>query len=68
MATATAMGMPIPYNGKGHAVRPAQPQQFHSNSADDDTPTALRLQRLKLLGIIGARANMLAPMVWGEAA
>lgn len=68
MATATAMGMPKPYNERGHAVRAAQPRDIRSNSEADDTPTALRLQRLKLLGIIGQRADMLASLVWGEAA
>jgi hypothetical protein len=38
-----------------------------TNNAADNT-TALRLQRLRLLGIIGARAEMLTEMAWGEAA
>jgi len=33
-----------------------------------DSTTALRLQRLRLIGIIGARAEMLTNMAWGEAA
>lgn len=34
-----------------------------SNSTPDNT-TALRLQRLRLLGIIGFRAAMLADLAW----
>ncbi len=41
---------------------------YISNSDTADNTTALRLQRLRLLGIIGARAEMLAPLAWGEAA
>ena len=37
-----------------------------SNTAD--STTALRLQRLRLLGIIGARAEMLTNLAWGGAA
>lgn len=33
-----------------------------------DTTAALRLQRLRLLGIIGQRADVLAALAWGEAA
>lgn len=37
---------------------------------DDQTNTAntLRLQRLRLVGIIGARASSLADLAWGNAA
>jgi len=38
-----------------------------SNTVADST-TALRLQRLRLLGIIGARAELLAELAWGAAA
>ena len=41
---------------------------YVSNDDTGDNTTALRLQRLRLLGIIGARAEMLAPLAWGEAA
>jgi ethanolamine utilization microcompartment shell protein EutL len=39
-----------------------------SNSVDADTTDALRLQRLRLLGVIGARADLIATLAWGEAA
>jgi len=32
------------------------------------TTQALRVQRLRLLGILGARAELLARLAWGEAA
>lgn len=41
---------------------------YINNGNPADNTTALRLQRLRLLGIIGARANMLASLAWGEAA
>lgn len=34
----------------------------------EDSTEALRLQRLRLLGIIGNRATVLSHLVWGEAA
>lgn len=39
-------------------------KNFVSSNANEDTTAALRLQRLKLLGIIGQRATVLAGMVW----
>jgi hypothetical protein len=41
--------------------------QLGGDNQEDNT-AALRLQRLRLVGIIGQRAEMLAGMVWGEAA
>jgi hypothetical protein len=40
---------------------------FINNDADDNTASALRLQRLRLIGVIGERANLLAGLAWGEA-
>ena len=41
---------------------------YFNNSNNADSTTALRLQRLRLLGIIGVRAELLTNMAWGEAA
>lgn len=41
---------------------------FINNSDTADTQSLLRMQRLRLIGIIGARANVLADLAWGEAA
>jgi len=38
------------------------------SSINDDSTEALRLQRLRLLGILGRRAELLAELAWGEAA
>jgi len=40
---------------------------YISNSSTADSTTALRLQRLRLLGIIGIRAELLAGMAWEAA-
>lgn len=37
---------------------------YISSNSDTDSTTALRLQRLRLLGIIGFRAAMLADLAW----
>ncbi len=37
---------------------------YISSNSDTDNTTALRLQRLRLLGIIGFRAAMLADLAW----
>jgi hypothetical protein len=38
--------------------------KYISSNANEDNTTALRLQRLKLLGIIGQRADVLSSMIW----
>jgi hypothetical protein len=48
------------------AARPLQ-NQDHSSSTTDNL-TALRLQRLRLLGIIGQGAMLLSDLAWGEPA
>jgi hypothetical protein len=54
---------------KGCTVLPVQPLAiFVNNGTDENTASALRLQRLSLLGIIGQRANLLASLVWEKAA
>lgn len=37
---------------------------YINSSNNTDSTTALRLQRLRLLGIIGFRATMLADLAW----
>ena len=37
---------------------------YIGNSSTADSTTALRLQRLRLLGVIGIRAELLAGMAW----
>lgn len=63
----TSKGSVAPKTRKGRTatVRPLT-NAFTSISAD--TSTALRLQRLRLLGIIGQRAGLLADLAWGDAA
>jgi hypothetical protein len=38
------------------------------NSKAKDSTEALRLQRLRLVGIVGMRAELLAQLAWGDAA
>jgi hypothetical protein len=52
--------------GRTTTVRPLT--KLLSNSANEDTATALRLQRLRLIGIIGQRAALLAQIAWEVAA
>jgi hypothetical protein len=51
--------------GRTSTVRPSQ---MLIHGSDDDSASMLRLQRLRLIGIIGERAKTLSQMVWGEAA
>ena len=55
---------------KGRPGGTDQPLDFLqlSSSNTADTTTSLRLQRLRLIGIIGRRAELLAALAWGEAA
>jgi hypothetical protein len=39
-----------------------------NNSIAEDSTVALRLQRLMPFGVIGMRADLLASLIWGEAA
>ena len=52
--------------GRTATVRPST--NLLNSSGINDSTEALRLQRLRLVGIIGMRAQMLASLVWGEAA
>jgi hypothetical protein len=36
------------------------------NSDNDNSTDALRIQRLRLLGIIGQRASLIASLAWGD--
>lgn len=47
------------------AVRPLTKMLI--NSATVNSTDALRIQRLRLLGIIGQRAALIAALAWGEA-
>lgn len=38
---------------------------YVSNSSTADSITALRLQRLAAVGVIGTRANAIAALAWG---
>jgi hypothetical protein len=48
--------------GRTATVQPST--NFNNSNVDTDNTTALRLQRLRLLGIIGFRAAMLADLAW----
>jgi hypothetical protein len=63
METATVRA-PQPGKQKGRPVagRPLTIQVISNNTGD--TAQALRVQRLKLLGIIGQRASLLADLAW----
>lgn len=41
---------------------------YFSNDIALNTQLALQMQRLRLLGIIGERARLLAPLAWGDVA
>ena len=65
MSAVTARA-PQPGNAKGRPVG-GRPLIIHINTGNDDNSSeALRLQRLRLLGIIGVRANIIAGIAWGE--
>lgn len=46
------------------AVRPLSKMLI--SSANDNNTEALRIQRLRLLGIIGHRASLVANLAWGD--
>ena len=50
--------------GRTATVRPST--NLLSSSRSVDSTEALRLQRLRLIGIIGQRAELIAGMAWGE--
>lgn len=64
MMTATARA-PQPGNAKGRPVRAERPStNFVSNDSSLNTIDTLRAQRLRLLGIIGQRAQLIANLAW----
>lgn len=64
MAAASAR-TPQSSKRKGRAAGTARPSlKLHSNSANTDTASLLRLQRLFSLGITGAHATIIASMAW----
>jgi len=65
MAIAT-VGAPKPCKQKGRPVAGRPLTNFNNNDTYADNASALRMQRLRLLGIIGARAGVLASLAWGE--
>jgi hypothetical protein len=64
MATATARA-PKPCNEKGRPVAGRPFIQLFCGEELANT-AALRFQRLRLLGIIGHRANIVAELAWGS--
>jgi len=62
----TTGGAPETRKGRTATVRPST--NLLNNDSDNDTATTLRLQRLRLIGIIGNRADLLATLAWGKAA
>jgi hypothetical protein len=50
--------------GRTATVRPST--DLLSSSGIIDSTEALRLQRLRLLGILGRRAELIAGLAWGE--
>jgi hypothetical protein len=67
MFTAAA-GTVAPKTRKGRTATVRPSTKLLISSVTDDSTEALRLQRLRLAGIIGMRAQVLASLVWGEAA
>lgn len=65
--TAATVGAPQPCKQKGRPVAGRPLKNFINSNDTADTTHALRVQRLRLVGIIGHRANMLASLAWGEA-
>jgi hypothetical protein len=64
MATATVrVSKPAKQKGRPVAGRPLT--NFINSNDNSSSTTDLRIQRLRLLGIIGARAQLLAEMAWG---
>jgi len=66
MFTAAAASGRKTRKGRTATVRPSTKMLI--SSINDDSTEALRLQRLRLLGILGRRAELLAELAWGEAA
>lgn len=60
----SATGAVAPKTRKGRTATVQPSTNFINSNADTDNITALRLQRLRLLGIIGFRAEMLADLAW----
>ena len=52
--------------GRTATVRPLT--KLLNNSNINDSTEALRLQRLRLAGVFGAPAEMIADIIWGDAA
>ena len=66
MFTAAAASGREARKGRTATVRPST--NLLNSSTNGNSTEALRLQRLRLLGIIGQRAELLAELAWGEAA
>jgi len=66
METAT-VGAPMPCKQKGRPVAGRPLTNFNNSNDIADSTHSLRLQRLRLAGIIGHRAGVLASLAWGEA-
>ena len=67
MLTAAA-GCVTPKTRKGRTATVRPLTNMLINSKAKDSTEALRLQRLRLVGIVGMRAELLAQLAWGDAA
>lgn len=65
MFTAARAVAPKTRKGRTGTVRPST--NLLNSSAIIDSTEALRVQRLRLLGIIGQRAALIASLAWGDA-
>lgn len=63
---AATVGAPKPCKQKGRPVAGRPLTNFISSNNNADTTHGLRIQRLRLIGIIGHRADVLASLAWGE--
>jgi hypothetical protein len=64
---ATAARASGPKTRKAGTATVPTPAIFFSSNDTSDTASAIRLQRLLPLGIIGFRADLIAQLAWGEA-
>jgi hypothetical protein len=61
-------GSVTPKTRKGRTATVQPSTNLLNNGANRNSIDTLRVQRLRLLGVIGARAELLARLAWGEAA
>lgn len=61
-------GSVTPKTRKGRTATVQPSTNLLNNGTNRNSTEALRVQRLRLFGVIGARAELLAQLAWGEAA